>query len=102
MILYTPTSFKRKRKKVSNPTPKSYRKQMNGNSTFSSFMTVTTTYRRKDENIPSLSTTSGSCVKQKTKTYTGSKMVGIGTLHKSNAIPIFSDDDAKDLSSMRR
>jgi len=29
-------------------------------------------------------------------------MVGIGTLHKSNAIPIFSDDDAKDLSKMRR
>ena len=31
-----------------------------------------------------------------------SQLVGIGTLHKSNAIPIFSDEDAKDLSKMRR
>jgi hypothetical protein len=29
-------------------------------------------------------------------------MIGIGTLHKSNAVPIFSDDDAKDQALMRR
>lgn len=34
--------------------------------------------------------------------YTGTKMIGIGTMHKSNAVPIFSDDEAKDISSMRR
>ena len=34
--------------------------------------------------------------------YTGDKIVGIGTMHKSNAIPIFSDQEAKDISSMRR
>jgi hypothetical protein len=28
--------------------------------------------------------------------------VGIGTMHKSNAVPIFSDQEAKDISSMRR
>lgn len=34
--------------------------------------------------------------------YTGDKIVGIGTMHKSNAVPIFSDSEAKDISSMRR
>ena len=34
--------------------------------------------------------------------YTGDKIIGIGTMHKSNAVPIFSDNEAKDISSMRR
>lgn len=34
--------------------------------------------------------------------YTGDKIVGIGTMHKSNAVPIFSDQEAKEISSMRR
>jgi hypothetical protein len=34
--------------------------------------------------------------------YTGDNIVGIGTMHKSNAVPIFSDQEAKDISSMRR
>ena len=36
------------------------------------------------------------------KIYTGTKIIGIGTMHKSNAVPIFSDDEAKEISSMRR
>ena len=34
--------------------------------------------------------------------YTGTKILGIGTMHKSNAVPIFTDDDAKDIAHMRR
>ena len=34
--------------------------------------------------------------------YTGTKILGIGTMHKSNAVPVFSDDEAKDISTMRR
>lgn len=34
--------------------------------------------------------------------YTGTKMLGIGTMHKSNAVPIFTEDEAKSISSMRR
>ena len=30
------------------------------------------------------------------------KLLGIGTMHKSNMVPVFSEDDAKDLSTMRR
>ena len=36
------------------------------------------------------------------KVYTGTKVLGIGTMHKSNAVPIFSDEEAISISSMRR
>lgn len=34
--------------------------------------------------------------------YTGTKVKGIGTMHKSNAVPVFSDDEAVEISRMRR
>jgi hypothetical protein len=58
---------------------------------------------RETPNYPSLATAGDSCTKPiHGKVYTGDKMIGIGTLHKSNAVPIFSDDDAKDQALMRR
>jgi len=42
------------------------------------------------------------CVKVKDNEYTGTKVLGISTLHKSNGVPVFSDEEAKDISSMRR
>jgi hypothetical protein len=40
--------------------------------------------------------------KKEIPVYTGQAMIGIGTLHKSNAVPIFSKDEAKEISRMRR
>jgi hypothetical protein len=40
--------------------------------------------------------------KKQSNVYTGDKMLGIGTLHKSNAVPIFSQEDAQDMAKMRR
>lgn len=34
--------------------------------------------------------------------YTGDKMLGVATMHKSNLVPVFSDDNAVELSQMRR
>ena len=34
--------------------------------------------------------------------YTGNAIIGIGTLHKSNAVPIFSNQEALDIATMRR
>lgn len=34
------------------------------------------------------------------KIYTGDKMVGIATMHKSNAIPIFSNEEAIEVAQM--
>jgi hypothetical protein len=39
---------------------------------------------------------------QPAKIYTGTKVKGIATMHKSNAVPVFSDEEAKDISKMRR
>jgi hypothetical protein len=42
------------------------------------------------------------CVKVKDNEYTGTKIKGIGTMHKSNAVPVFSDEEAVEISRMRR
>lgn len=34
--------------------------------------------------------------------YTGNKVKGIGTMHKSNAVPVFSDEEAIAIATMRR
>lgn len=34
--------------------------------------------------------------------YTGTLIKGIATMHKSNAVPVFSDEQAVDISKMRR
>lgn len=44
----------------------------------------------------------GPCSSKPSPVYTGTKILGIGTMHKSNAVPIFSDNEAKEISSMRR
>ncbi len=52
--------------------------------------------------IASLPFSGGACTKAPEKVYTGDKIKGIGTMHKSNAVPIFSDEEAIDIAKMRR
>ena len=58
--------------------------------------------RGNTNHIPSLN--SGACVATlaPAKVYTGTKVKGIATMHKSNAVPVFSDEEAIDISRMRR
>lgn len=44
----------------------------------------------------------GIATKHDTPQYTGSAMIGIATLHKSNAVPVFSSEEAESISKMRR
>jgi hypothetical protein len=44
----------------------------------------------------------GSTAKKDVAKYTGSKMLGIGQLHKSNGVPVFSQEEAIDIAKMRR
>jgi len=63
------------------------------------------TFRRIDSDhshIPSLDTGAGNGFRKVSNQYTGEAMIGIGTLHKSNAVPIFNEQEAKDQASMRR
>lgn len=57
---------------------------------------------RETEKINSLPFTAGPCLKNPEKVYTGDKIKGIGTMHKSNAVPIFSDEQAVEIAKMRR
>lgn len=41
-------------------------------------------------------------VKSPDKVYTGTKVLGIATMHKSNAVPVFAAEDAVEISKMRR
>lgn len=52
--------------------------------------------------VNSLDTGWVTCSKPTDKEYTGTKCKGIGTMHKSNAVPIFTDEEAVDISKMRR
>lgn len=57
--------------------------------------------RSNTNHIPSRVTEGGSTAPVH-KVYTGTKILGIGTMHKSNAVPIFSDQEAQDIARMRR
>ena len=57
--------------------------------------------RSNTHNIPSR-VTPGSSTAPVHKVYTGTKVLGIGTMHKSNAVPIFSNEEAHDIATMRR
>jgi hypothetical protein len=46
--------------------------------------------------------TGGNAVLKPSPVYTGTKVKGIATMHKSNAVPVFSDEQAVDISKMRR
>ena len=60
-------------------------------------------WRGSDEpKIASLPFSGAPCTKKPEKVYTGTKVKGIGTMHKSNAVPIFSDEEAVAISKMRR
>lgn len=58
--------------------------------------------RTTTKHIPSRNTGDGIANTKQIPQYTGTKILGIGTMHKSNAVPIFSDEEAQDISRMRR
>lgn len=59
-------------------------------------------FRGSDNQIASLYTSVPFSGTKQEKVYTGTAMIGIGTLHKGNAVPVFSEQDAIDISRMRR
>ena len=57
---------------------------------------------RSTAHIKSLGQDNGIAALAPAKVYTGTKVKGIATMHKSNAVPVFSDEEAVDISRMRR
>lgn len=57
---------------------------------------------RSTKKIPSLDTGIGNAAKIESKVYTGTACKGIATMHKSNAVPVFSNEEAVSIANMRR
>ena len=57
---------------------------------------------RETPQYKSLDTHAGSTAKKPIQEYTGTNMLGIGQLHKSNSVPVFRQQDAEDQAKMRR
>lgn len=58
--------------------------------------------RNTSNHIPSRNTGEGIAAAAPAKVYTGEAMLGISVLHKSNSVPVFSKEEAKDIAKMRR
>jgi hypothetical protein len=58
--------------------------------------------RNTTAHIKSLNSGLGVATLPPAKVYTGTMVKGIATMHKSNAVPVFSDEQAVDISRMRR
>ena len=59
--------------------------------------------RANTRHIPSRDTGhSGAVASKAIPQYTGTKILGIGSMHKSNAVPVFSKEEAHDIATMRR
>jgi hypothetical protein len=63
---------------------------------------LSTDTTRSTRHIPSRGDGTGNATLAPAKVYTGTKVKGIATMHKSNAVPVFSDEEAQDISRMRR
>ena len=60
-------------------------------------------YRGSDQpRIPSVDTGAPHITGRVSKQYTGTKVLGIATMHKSNAVPVFAEEQAIEISQMRR
>ena len=60
-------------------------------------------YRRGSaEEYPSVPDTVGVAPRVESPRYTGTLVKGIGTMHKSNAVPIIDEEQMKDIARMRR
>lgn len=62
----------------------------------------TTTYRRETPKYPSGDTYDSFAAPKREMKYTGDRLLGIATMHKSNMVPVFSQESAEEIAKMRR
>jgi hypothetical protein len=56
----------------------------------------------RSKHYPSVDTGKGLALMPEKKTYTGTLIKGIATMHKSNAVPVLGEEDATAIANMRR
>jgi hypothetical protein len=117
-VYFTTTSFKKRKKqkfanaaaaKLSRDNQESWKKLLLSHDVkkvsknIKSVQREPVSYRGSDlPRIPSVKDTWEPCVRPADKVYTGDAIVGISTMHKSNAVPVFNKQAAIDISQMRR
>jgi hypothetical protein len=119
-VYFTTTSFKKRKKqkfsnsaaaKLSRDNQERWKnillshgvKQQKVSKTVTTLKSKPLSYRGSDlPKIPSVKCTWEPCVRPADKVYTGDAIVGISTMHKSNAVPVFNKQAAIDISKMRR
>ena len=61
-----------------------------------------TTLRREAPKYPSGDGVGVFMGRKEEKKYTGDRLLGIATMHKSNMVPVFSQESAEEIAKMRR
>lgn len=115
MLIYTHTKSKVKRKLAPKAEREQYTawckkhgiddtKKRKRVTSVTNPVVVTTPYVRETTKGTSLGTfvTGPVNLNSAKKVYTGDNLLGIGAMHKSNLVPIFSEESAVDISRMRR
>ena len=91
------TGRKRKPRKAKGPVLKKYTPPPSARNR------VTPNFRRDaDVHYASVDSDGINTALPEKKTYTGTLIKGIATMHKSNAVPVLNDEEARDLATMRR
>jgi hypothetical protein len=91
-----------KRQGIEQEERKRKRAMSAGNLTSTGYSLAIPEGRNTTAHIPSRDSGGGTATLPPPKVYTGTKVKGIATMHKSNAVPVFSDEEAIDISKMRR
>lgn len=78
------------------------RRSLQADNRRSPLVSQSTSFRRETPHYPSLNSGVGEATVAPKKVYTGTEMIGIGQMHKSNAVPIFKREDAEAIAKMRR
>jgi hypothetical protein len=91
-----------KRQGIEQQEKRRRRAMTSGSLSDSGYSLATPIGRSNTKHIKSLNSGLGVATLPPPKVYTGTKVKGIGTMHKSNAVPIFSDEEAIEISRMRR
>lgn len=118
MMIYCKNTFKRKTKRKSKTERLAYEKLCKElgvtpygrnppkpkNRGVKTYVPANTVPRRNEEKYSSLnSVVLGAVTTGKEKqVYTGTNLLGIASMHKSNYVPVFSGDEAVSLAKMRR
>lgn len=94
---YDTSGRRRKQKKPKGEVYKKYKPQ------WQPLKTTMYTHRSSDVHYPSAESAGLSiAARPERQEYTGTLVKGISTMHKSNAVPIIDEQEAKDHASMRR